>query len=206
VTAVTSIALPNPSAVYEHWRVAWPKIRRGIHTVLRHFRRSPDYEDMVQEAAAQAWLSVVSLDRRGVDWCQWPGRIGKHAAYHARAGRKIVRAGKRRPNGAAARPRSSRTCPNGRRRFPPVQPCATVESLLPPALTADIAPVCALRCDFLQWFGGLTQRQRCLVAGLLRFGAVAPAARASGMSNRVASALRRALLADWQAYQATADA
>ena len=176
-----------------------PKLVRHAKYAFRHMRRSQDYQDMIQETIANAFVAFKALVRRGKMDLAYPSVLARYAVAQINDGRRVG---------------SSLNCQDVSSPYAQRVKCLSVERLdrressdendwcevLVEDKTAGPADIACTRIDFEAWLQSLPCRHRRLAQYLSLGNRTADAARKFKVSAGRVSQLRKELARSWSNF------
>ena len=197
---VCSAACPAPRRRWQRVFLSMvPKIVWHAKYAFRHLRRSQDYQDMIQETIANAFVAFKALVRRGKMDLAYPSVLARYAVAQIKNGRRVG---------------NSLNCSDVLSPYAQRLKCLTVERLdrreaddeeqWKEAVVEDTrTPVpdqVIFRCDYPAWLDSLKRRDRKVAEYLSLGNRTSDAARKFHVSQGRVSQLRRELAQSWKDF------
>ena len=211
-TLATSLVPIDVENLRTRYLSLMPKIETHARIYFRHVRCPDGREDVVQEAIALTWKWFLRLSERGKDPGRFVTALARYAAAAVKCGRRLTGQERARDvmSAVAQRrhgfrlerlPASTRTAledlygePNGQRHLD------EFEERLVDNTRTPVADAAAFRLDFPAWLVRQTERDRRIIADMMRDERTLDLAHKYGVSPGRIAQLRRAYHTDWRHF------
>jgi hypothetical protein len=176
-----------------------PRIELHARVAFRDVKCLHQKDEWIAETIALAWSWYCKLMRQGKQAVVFPCVLASYAARCVRRGRRlcgqetlheVLSTAAQRHHGYAVE------------RLPDVETLtpSPYQEALADNTQSPVPDQVAFRIDFATWLGRLSQRERDLIADMVRCERTRDLARRYGLSPGRISQLRRAFHADWQQF------